>query len=99
MKIKKRLITSLPVPSRTQTRWVVDILQKASIHNITFKIDFLRSTSTSNVFSGDPSLAEIEKAAGWANVKTFGKFFNKPVIEKNFGNFLLTISLQIYAYR
>ena len=82
-----------PVSSRTLTRWVSDILQKAGIHTKTFKTRSLRSVSTSNTFSGGLFLTEIAKAAGWTIVKTFGKFYNKPVIENNFGNFLLTNSL------
>ena len=87
-----------PVSSRTLARWVSDILRKAGIHTKTFKTHSLRSTSTSNAFSGGLSLREIAKVAGWTNVKTFGKFYNKPVIDNNFGNFLLTNSLLFYAY-
>ena len=39
------------------------------------------------------SLTEVAKAAVWANVKTFGKFYNKPVKDNNFGNVLFTNSL------
>ena len=72
-----------PVSSRTLARWVSDILHKAGINTKTFKTHSLRSASTSNAFS----------SAGWTNVKTFGKFYNKPVIDNNFGNILLTNSL------
>ena len=72
-----------PVSSRTLARWVSDILYKAGIHTKTFKAHSLRTTSTSNAF----------KAAGQTNVKTFGKFYNTPVIDNNFGSFLLTNSL------
>ena len=51
----------------------------------------LRSASTSNAFSGGLYLTEIAKVAGWANVETFGKFYNKPVIDNNFENFLLNL--------
>ena len=44
-------------------------------------------------FNGGLSLTEIVKAAGWTNVKTFGKFFDKQVTDKNSVNFLLTNSL------
>ena len=76
-----------PVSSRTLTRWVSDILHKAGIHIKTFKSHSLRSTSTLNAFSGGLSFTEITKEAGWANVEAFGKFYNKPVIDDNFGNF------------
>ena len=82
-----------PVSSRALARWVSDILQKAGIHTKTFKNHSLRSASTSNTISGGLSLTEIAKTAAWKNVKTFGKFYNKPVVDNNFGNFLLTNSL------
>ena len=82
-----------PVSSRTLARWISDILHKASINTKTFKTHSLRSASASNAFSGGLSLTEIAKAAGWTNVKTFGKFYKKPVIDNNFGNILLTNSL------
>ena len=87
-----------PVSSRELTRWVSDILQKVGIHTKTFKIHNLHSASTLNAFSGGFSLPEIAKAAGWANVKTFGEFYNKPLIENNLGNLLLTKSLYAYRY-
>ena len=87
-----------PVSSRELTRWVSDILQKVGIHTKTFKIHNLHSASTLNAFSGGFSLPEIAKAAGWTNVKTFGEFYNKPLIENNLGNLLLTKSLYAYRY-
>ena len=88
-----------PLSLRTHARWVSDILQKAGIHTKAFKTHPLRSASTSNVFSGGLSVIEIVKAGGWPNVKTFGRFFNKSVIDNNFGNFLLTNSFSIlYPY-
>ena len=60
---------------------------------------FLRSGSTSNAFSGALSLTEISKAAGWTNVKTFGKFFDKPVIDNSLGTFYWTSKFMfIFVY-
>ena len=73
------------------SRWVSDILHEAGIHTKTFKSHSLRSASTSNAFSGGLSLNEIAEAVAWTNVKTFGKFYNKPVIDNKFGNFLLNL--------
>ena len=84
--------------SRTLARWVSDILHKAGIHTETFKTDSLYSASTSNAFNGSFPLTEVAKAAGWTNVKTFGKCYNKPVTDNNLGNFLLTNSLYAYRY-
>ena len=71
---------------------------KAGIHTKTFKAHSLHGGSTSNAFSGGFSLIEIVKAAGWTNVKTFGEFYNKPLIDNNLGNLLLTNSLYAYRY-
>ena len=57
------------------------------IHTETFKSHSLCSASTSNALSGDLSFNKIAKAAGWTNVKTFGK----SVTDNNFGNFLLNL--------
>ena len=70
-----------PVSLKTLASWVSDVLQKAGIHNKTFKNHSLRSASTWNEYSGGLSLTEIAKAAGWTNVRTFGKCYNKSVIE------------------
>ena len=78
-----------PMSSRTLARWVSDILHKVGVHTKTFKSHSLRSALTSKAFSDGLSLAEIAKAAGWTNIETFGKFYNKPVIVNNCGNFLL----------
>lgn len=86
-----------PVPSRTLARWVSDILRKAGIHTKTSKTYSLRFASISNALGGGISLTEIEKTARWKNVKTFGKLYNKPMIDNNLGIFLLTNSLQICA--
>ena len=69
--------------SRTLARWVSD------------KTDSLHSASTSNAFNGSFPLTEVAKAAGWTNVKTFGKCYNKPIIDNNLGNFLLTIAYML----
>ena len=53
-----------PVPSKTLTGWVSDLLQKAGIHIKTFISHSLRSTSTSDVFSSGLSLTEIANVAG-----------------------------------
>ena len=84
--------------SRTLERWVSDILQKTGTHTKTFKTHSLRLASTSNAFSGGLSLTKITKTAGRTNKKTFHKFYNKPFIDNNFGNFSLTNSLQLYPY-
>ena len=83
------LTPDTPGSSKTFARRVSDTLQKTRIHTKTFKIHSLRSTLTSNAFSGDLSLTKNAKAVGWTNVRTFGRFYNKSVIilNNNCGNF------------
>ena len=78
---------------RTLARWVSNILQKAGIHTKTFTANSDHSVSTSTAFSVGLSFTEIEMAAGWTNGKTFGKLYNRLVIDNNFGKLLLTNSL------
>ena len=80
-------LTPLPGGACSGGPGVSDILYKVGIHTKTSKSHSLRSALTSNVFSGGLSLTEIAKAAGWTNVKTFGKFCTEPVIDNNFRNF------------
>ena len=80
-----------PVSSRALTGWVSDILHKAGIHTKTFKSHSLCSALTLNAFSGVMSLIKIAKVARWTNIKVFGKFYIKPVIDNNFGKFLLNL--------
>ena len=78
---------------RTLARWVSNILQKAGIHTKIFTANSDHSVWTSTAFSVGLSFTGIEMAAGWRNGKTFGKLYNRLVIDKNFGKFLLTNSL------
>ena len=80
-----------PVSSRALTRWVSDILHKAGIHTKTFRSHSLCSALTLNAFSGGMSLIEIAKVARWTNIKVFGKFYIKPVIDTNFGKSLVNL--------
>ena len=53
----------------------------------TFTAHSTRSASSSKA-AKSLSLAEIAKAAGWSNVSTLAKFYNRP-IKKNFGSAVL----------
>ena len=71
---------------------VADILQKTGIYTRLFKTHTFQSELISISFSGDLSLTESAKVAGWTNVKMFEKFHKKPVMDNNSGNFLLNNS-------
>ena len=84
--------------SPTQTSFIkntgkvgIRYFTQVGIHTKTFKSHSLRSASTSNAFSGGLSIPDIAKVAGWTNLKTFGKFCKKTMIDINFGNFLLKL--------
>ena len=67
-------------------RWVVETLEKSGINTTTFKAHSTRAASTSSARCKGLSLTEIAKAAGWSNFSTFGKFYNKPINDVNFGS-------------
>jgi len=92
VRIDKTLLMSYVKPFRavgtkTIARWVTDILNRAGISTKTFTAHSTRSASTSKA-SKHLSLADVNKAAGWTNVKTFAKYYNKT-ITNNFCESLL----------
>ena len=78
-----------PVSPKTINRWVVETLEKYGINKTTFKAHSTRAASTSSARCKGLSLTEIAKAAGWSNFSTFGKFYNKPINDVNFGSNIL----------
>ena len=75
------------VSSTTLARWVCDILSKSGVNTVTFTAHSTRSASSSTA-SKNLSLVQIAKAAGWSNVRTFAKYYDKP-IEENYGSAVL----------
>ena len=78
-----------PVSPKTIARWVVETLEKSGINTTTLKAHSTRAASTSSARCKGLSLTEIAKAAGWSNFSTFGKFYNKPINDVNFGSNIL----------
>ena len=79
-----------PVTSTTIARWVTDVLEKSGINITTFRAHSTRSASSSKVSKCSKlSLKEIAKAAGWSNTQTFARYYNKEIINENFGSSLL----------
>ena len=76
------------VTSTTIARWTTDILKRSGIETTTFSAHSTRHASTSNA-KRNLSLLEIGKAAGWSNMQTFGKHYNRPILE-NFGETILS---------
>ena len=81
--------THKPVSPKAIARWVVETLKKSGINTTTFKAHSTRAASTSSARCKRLSLTEIAKGAGWNNFSTFGKFYNKPINDVNFGSNIL----------
>ena len=79
-----------PVTSTTIARCVTDVLEKSGINITTFRAHSTRSASSSKVSKcSNLSLKEIAKAAGWSNTQTFARYYNKEIIDENFGSSFL----------
>ena len=74
--------------STTITRWVVNVLKEADVNVSVFSARSTRSAVSSKGSDKGLNLAEISKAAGWSNAKTFAMFYKKTISE-NFGQVIL----------
>ena len=86
-----------PVSSETISRWSKSVLKSAGIDVDQFSAHSTRSASTSCCKTGGLSLSVILKAAGWASSETFASFYDKPLVEPNFGSTLLELSTGLHA--
>ena len=74
--------------STTIARWVVNVLNEADVNVSVFSARSARSAVSSKASDKGLNLAEISKAAGWSNAKTFAMFYKKTISE-NFGQVIL----------
>ena len=74
--------------STTIARWVVNVLNEADVNVSVFSARSTRSAVSSKASDKGLNLAEISKAAGWSNAKTFAMFYKKTISE-NFGQVIL----------
>ena len=83
-----------PISRDTIARWIKQTLSEAGIDTQKFKAHSTRTTAVSTASSKDHPVQDILKTAGWANEKTFEKFYKKPIQTKtefaNFGHAVLT---------
>ena len=79
-----------PVCISTISRWVKSTLELAGIDINVFSSHSTRAASTTKAKSLGLSLAEINKAAGWSNSRTFARFYNKIIVDSNFSNTILS---------
>lgn len=78
-----------PVTNSTVARWIRSTLQSAGIDVSVFSAHSSRTASTSYSANAQLPLADILKAGGWSNARTFAEHYNKP-ISSNLGETLLT---------
>ena len=82
------------VSSETIRKWIKKTLARAGIDSDVFGAHSTRSASTSAAKAGNISISTIMDAAGWSNISTFCRFYDKPVErdqKDNFGHSLLKL--------
>lgn len=72
-----------PVCTSTISRWVKSTLQLAGIDITVFSSHSTRAASASKAKSLGVSLAEVNRAAGWSNTDTFGRFYDKIITDEH----------------
>lgn len=76
--------------SQTLSKWIKSVLSLSGIDTNHFTAYSTRHASTSAAFRKGVSLAVIRKTAGWSKTsKTFGTFYNKPLVERS--SFIKTV--------
>ena len=88
-----RLLISYTKPHKSVTnstvaRWIRSTLQDAGIDVSVFSAHSSRTASSSYSATAQLPLADILKAGGWSNARTFAEHYNKP-ISGNLGQTLL----------
>ena len=79
------------VSTDTIARWIKTVLRLAGIDTSIFKAHSTRSASTSAATKLGVPLQDIMSSAGWSSNSTFGKFYNKDVVQtSNMGDALLS---------
>ena len=79
--------------SDTIERWLKTVMTKSGIDTQQFGAHSTRAAAASAAFSKkvSPAVDTILSAAGWCNIQTFARYYNKPLLpqERNFGDELL----------
>lgn len=63
------------------SRWAKSTLLKAGINIDIYSAHSTRAASSSKKLTLNVSTEDIRKAAGWTNLSTFGRFYNKPITQ------------------
>ena len=74
----------------TLSRWLKTLMSKAGIDINEFSSHSIRSAAVSKAKYASVPIDDILKVAGWSNVGTFGKFYDKKIVESQFHSAVLT---------
>ena len=77
-----------PVAISTVSKWAKAVLKVSGVDITCFSGNSGRSASTSYSAQSGLPLKDILKAGGWSKVRTFARYYNKPV-QANFGSHIL----------
>lgn len=85
--------------SATIGRWLKTVMTKSGIDTQQFGAHSTRVAAASAAFSKKVSVDTILSAAGWSNVQTFARYYNKPLLpqERNFGDELLIATHHVHS--
>ena len=80
--------------SDTIGHWLNTVMTKSGIDTQQFGARSTRAAAASAAFRKKVSVDTILSAAGWSNVQTLARYYNKPLLpqEPNFGDELLIAS-------
>ena len=73
-----------PVTSGTLARWMLDALKQSSIDVDKFKAHSIRGASTSKAVNMGVSINDIIFTADWTNIRTFEKFYHRPLESEDY---------------
>ena len=74
----------------TPSRWLKKTLELAGVNTEKFSAHSTRAATTSAAKAMNMPIDFIMQSAGWPQESTFGKYYHKPVLDReNFGTFLL----------
>ena len=68
------------VSKDTIARWIKTLLKTAGVDVNVFSAHSTRAAATSTAHRKGGTISSILQVAGWSNVQTFAKFYNKPLV-------------------
>ena len=70
--------------SSTLARWILDALKQSSIDVDKFKAHSIRGASTFKAVNMGVSINDIISTADWTNIRTFEKFYHRPLESEDY---------------